>query len=63
MKFGGDYYSVGFVIAGAYKGFYGALDASWVKTKLEGDASLSEDGFWTLTASPKFGYNSGQTQF
>jgi len=63
MKFAGDYYSVGFVIAGAYKAFYGALDMSWVKTKLEGDASLSEEGFWTLTASPKVGYNTGHTQF
>ena len=63
MKFEGEYYSVGFVIAGAYKGFYGALDASWVKTELNGDASLSEDGFWTLTASPKVGYNAGLTQF
>ncbi len=63
MKFNGDYYSFGFVIAGAYKRFYGAIDASWVKTKLGGSASLSEDGFWTLTVSPKVGYNMGMTQF
>lgn len=63
MKFNGDYYSVGFVVAGAYKRFYGALDVSWVKTKLSGSASLAGDGFWTLTASPKIGYNAGMTQF
>jgi hypothetical protein len=63
MDFGGKYYSIGFVIAGAYKRFYGAIDASWVKTELDGDASLSEEGFWTLTVSPKVGYNAGTTQF
>jgi len=63
MKFDGEYYSFGFVIAGAYKKFYGAIDASWIKTQLNGDASLSADGFWTLTVSPKIGYNAGMTQF
>lgn len=62
MKFGGDYYSFGGVLAGAYKRFYGATDFSWVKTKLQGDASLSSDGFWTFTAAPKIGYNAGLSQ-
>lgn len=63
LKFDGEYYSFGFVIAGAYRNFYGAIDASWIKTSLNGDASLSADGFWTLTVSPKIGYNTGMTQF
>jgi hypothetical protein len=62
MKFGGDYYSVGTVLTGVYKRFYGAVDMSWVKTMLQGDASLSADGFWTFTASPKIGYNAGLSQ-
>src|SRR5688572_7048439 len=63
LRFDGEYYSFGVVIAGAYKRFYGAIDASWIKTSLNGDASLSADGFWTLTVSPKVGYNAGMTQF
>jgi hypothetical protein len=62
MNFSGDYYSFGGVLAGAYKRLYGAVDMSWVKTSLEGDASLSADGFWTFTAAPKFGYNAGLSQ-
>jgi hypothetical protein len=62
MKFSGSYYSLGFVGAYAYKHFYGAMDASWVKTSLNGDASLSEDGFWTFTGAPKIGYNAGLSQ-
>jgi hypothetical protein len=63
MTFDGTYYSVGFVVAGAYRHFYGAADVSWVKTDLSGDdASLSTSGFWTFTASPKFGYNAGLSQ-
>jgi len=62
MKFDGSYYSLGLVVAGAYRHFYGALDASWVKTSLEGNASLSADGFWTFTAAPKVGYNAGLSQ-
>jgi hypothetical protein len=62
MKFGGDYYSFGGVLAGAYQRLYGACDFSWVKTKLQGNASLSADGFWTFTAAPKIGYNAGLSQ-
>jgi hypothetical protein len=62
MNFDGDYYSLGGVLAGAYKRFYGGMDFSWVKTKLNGDASLSADGFWTFTAAPKIGYNAGLSQ-
>jgi hypothetical protein len=62
MTFSGDYYSLGFVIAGAHRHFYGAMDASWVKTSLSGSASLSADGFWTFTAAPKIGYNAGLSQ-
>ncbi len=62
MKFGGDYYSFGGVLAGAYKRLYAATDFSWVKTKLQGNASLSADGFWTFTAAPKIGYNAGLSQ-
>jgi len=62
MKFTGSYYSFGFVLAYAYNHFYGAADMSWVKTSLNGNASLSADGFWTFTAAPKFGYNAGLSQ-
>lgn len=62
MKFDGNYYSIGGVLAGAYKRFYGAVDFSWVKTDLNGDASLSTSGFWTFTAAPKIGYNAGLSQ-
>jgi hypothetical protein len=63
MKFDGNYYSIGGVLAGAYKRFYGAVDFSWVKTDFNsGDASLSTSGFWTFTAAPKFGYNAGLSQ-
>jgi hypothetical protein len=62
MKFGGDYYSAGGVLAGAYNRFYGACDFSWVKTKLQGDAQMSSSGFWTFTAAPKIGYNAGLSQ-
>jgi hypothetical protein len=62
MDFSGSYSSFGFVLAGAYRHFYGAMDASWVKTSLNGDATLSADGFWTFTAAPKFGYNAGLSQ-
>jgi len=62
MNFSGDYYSLGTVLAGAYQRFYGAVDMSWVKTKLQGNASLSADGFWTFTAAPKIGYNAGLSQ-
>ena len=62
MEFTGEYYSFGTVIAGAYKRMYGAMDMSWVKTRLGGNASLSADGFWTFTAAPKFGYNAGLSQ-
>lgn len=62
MRFNGTYYSLGLVLAGAYKHFYGAMDASWVKTSLDGTATLSEDGFWTFTAAPKIGYNAGLSQ-
>jgi len=62
MKFDGNYYSFGGVLAGVYKRFYGAVDFSWVKTDLNGSASLSTSGFWTFTAAPKFGYNAGLSQ-
>jgi len=62
MEFGGSYYSLGTVLAGAYKRFYGAADMSWVKTKLNGDVNLGADGFWTFTAAPKVGYNAGLSQ-
>lgn len=62
MEFGGNYYSFGTVLAGAYKRLYAAADMSWVKTELQGDASLSADGFWTFTAAPKIGYNAGLSQ-
>jgi hypothetical protein len=62
MEFTGSYTSLGFVLAYAYKHFYGAMDGSWVKTSLNGDASLSSDGFVTFTAAPKFGYNAGLSQ-
>ncbi len=62
MTFTGDYYSFGGVLAGVYKRFYAATDFSWVKTQLQGNASLSADGFWTFTAAPKFGYNAGLSQ-
>lgn len=62
MEFNGTYYSLGLVVAYAYKHFYGAADLSWVKTSLEGSASLSTDGFWTFTAAPKVGYNAGLSQ-
>jgi hypothetical protein len=62
MKFGGDYYTFGGVLAGGYKRFYGAVDMSAVKTTLQGSASLSADGFWTYTAAPKIGYNAGLSQ-
>lgn len=62
MTFGGDYYSFGGVLAGAYKRFYAASDFNWLKTKLQGDASLASDGFWTFTAAPKIGYNAGLSQ-
>lgn len=62
MSFSGDYYSFGGVLAGAYKRLYGATDFSWVKTNLQGNASLSADGFWTFTAAPKVGYNAGLSQ-
>ena len=62
MEFSGTYYSFGGVFAGAYNRFYGAVDFNWLKTKLDGDASLSSDGFWTFTAAPKLGYNAGLSQ-
>lgn len=62
MDFTGTYYSVGGVAAGAYKHLYAAVDFNWLKTSLNGDASLSADGFWTFTAAPKFGYNAGLSQ-
>jgi len=62
MEFDGGYYSLGFVLAGAYRHFYGAVDASWVKTSLEGNASLDSEGFWTFTGAPKIGYNAGLSQ-
>ncbi len=62
MTFDGNYYSLGTVLAGAYKRLYGAADLNWVKTSLKGDASLSADGFWTFTAAPKIGYNAGLSQ-
>lgn len=62
MDFGGTYYSFGGVFAGAYNRFYGACDFNWLKTRLDGDASLSSDGFWTFTAAPKLGYNAGLSQ-
>ena len=33
-----------------------------MKTSLNGDATLSADGFRTFTAAPKFGYNAGLSQ-
>lgn len=62
MEFEGDYYSIGGVLAGAYKRLYGAADFSWVKTELTGNAELSADGFWTFTFAPKVGYNAGLSQ-
>jgi hypothetical protein len=62
MSFDGTYYSIGTVVAAAYRRLYGAVDMSWVKTSLEGEASLDSDGFWTFTAAPKFGYNAGLSQ-
>jgi hypothetical protein len=62
MEFSGSYYSLGFVLAGAYRHFYGAADFSWIKTSLSGNASLSADGFWTFSAAPKIGYNAGLSQ-
>jgi hypothetical protein len=62
MEFDGTYYSFGFVPAGGYKNLYFAADVNWVKTNLEGSASLSTSGFWTFTAAPKFGYNAGLSQ-
>lgn len=62
MNFSGNYYSFGGVVAGAYQRLYAACDFSWLKTHLDGDASLSSDGFWTFTAAPKIGYNAGLSQ-
>ncbi|MGH8493528.1 MAG: hypothetical protein ACRERR_10575 [Moraxellaceae bacterium] len=62
MNFSGSYYSFGGVLAGAYQRFYAACDFNWLKTHLDGDASLSSDGFWTFTAAPKIGYNAGLSQ-